>query len=78
MRKVTSPDTLAANGLWNWFTGRKRWRITCGECKHTWDEKVPICEICSALCPCCGAQNRWNPALFEVAYRDYLKQANME
>ena len=24
--------SVSANGLWNVFTGRKKWTITCGKC----------------------------------------------
>ena len=59
--------SVQANGLWNHFTGKKQWRITCGTCRHTWDEKVPIQERCSAVCPCCHAQNVWSASAFARA-----------
>lgn len=65
--KIVTPR-VRANGLWNPFTGRKKWRITCGDCRHCWDEKVPAQERCSALCPCCGAQNVWSLSDFLRAY----------
>lgn len=70
MKTVT--PLLRANGLWNHFTGRKKWRITCGECQHTWDEKVPIQERCSSICPCCHSQNVWSASAFENAYTSTL------
>jgi hypothetical protein len=67
VRKTTTPR-VEANGMWNHFTGMKKWTITCGECEHSWQQKVPIHEICSALCPCCGAQNKWSAKDFEAEY----------
>lgn len=74
---MANPDKVTAlyvqaNGLWNHFTGRKKWRITCGECEHVWDEKVPIQEQCSAVCPCCHAQNVWSASLFADRYERHL------
>lgn len=69
MNKSTVPTEVSANGLWNHFTGRKKWEITCGHCDHTWSEKVPIREVCSAVCPCCHTQNKWSASAFERAYK---------
>lgn len=63
-----TPAHLQANGLWNHFTGRKKWRITCGKCEHYWDEKVPINYVCSAICPCCKTQNKWDALKFQRYY----------
>jgi len=68
MKQAT--PTVRANGLWNHFTGKKRWVITCGECAHTWAEKVFIVEPSSAICPCCHTQNVWSAAAFERAYEE--------
>ena len=73
--KTTEPQHLQANGLWNHFTGKKKWRITCGECQHTWYEKVPIQETCSAICPNCHTQNIWSAIAFERAYRRMLNNS---
>tara|TARA_Y100000034_G_C6807667_1_gene362780 strand:- start:46 stop:264 length:219 start_codon:yes stop_codon:yes gene_type:complete len=61
-------ESIEANGLYNPFTGKKKWRITCGKCRHTWDEKVPIQERCSAVCPSCKEQNVWSASRFQKAY----------
>jgi len=66
MKTVT--PRVSANGLWNHFTGKKKWTIYCGECGHAWTEKVPIQERCSAVCPCCHTQNVWSASAFERAY----------
>lgn len=63
------PRFVQANGLaGNLFTGKKKWRITCGRCDHEWDEKVPVRESCSAACPSCGAQNLWSLSRFAAEY----------
>jgi len=66
--KPVTPTTIHGNGLYNHFTGRKKWTITCGACGHTWKEKVPIHEPSSAICPCCKAQNKWSIVAFDAAY----------
>jgi len=63
-----NPSNLRANGLWNHFTGKKKWEITCGKCEHTWSEKVPIRKLCSAICPCCQTQNIWDADEFQEHY----------
>ena len=64
---IFTPE-VSANGFWNHFTGKKKWTISCGNCDHTWDEKVPIRETCSAVCPCCSGQNKWSASKFDAAY----------
>jgi hypothetical protein len=71
-RKTTGPASIFANGLWNHFTGRKKYTIKCGECEHTWTDKVSFAtDTASSLCPCCGAQNKWSHSQFE---RDYDRE----
>jgi predicted RNA-binding Zn-ribbon protein involved in translation (DUF1610 family) len=68
MREQVAPK-LWGNGLWNHFTGRKRYTIQCGKCQHTWREKVLLAsDEASALCPSCGAQNVWRHSEFEAAW----------
>lgn len=74
MRKQVNPS-LEANGLCNPFTNTKKWTITCGNCQHSWKEKIPCTEICSALCPCCGAQNLWSLPKFIMHYNQSFKSS---
>lgn len=74
MRKKCSPDFVGANGLCNPFTNTKKWTITCGECRHTWKEKIPLAELVSALCPCCLVQNTWSAADFFDQYNDFIER----
>ena len=67
---MSAMPTVQANGLLNPFTGRKKWRIFCGNCGYTWDEKVPLVEPSRAICPACKAINTWSPAAF---FREYEK-----
>ncbi len=67
--EVVKPAKLCANGLYNHFTGRKKYTITCGECSHRWPERVPFTvDTASALCPCCKAQNTWSHSLWLKRY----------
>lgn len=59
---------LEASGLQNPFTNKKKWRITCGNCEHRWDEKVPIGEPSSAICPYCKELNMWSYNYFAEQY----------
>ena len=74
MHKVVGPR-LWANGLRNPFTNKKKYTIQCGNCKHTWDEKVPdLVDEASAVCPSCGAQNMWSHSEFGRRYESWLEQ----
>ena len=67
--EVVKPAKLCANGLYNLFTGRKKYTITCGECSHRWPERVPFTvDTVSAVCPCCKAQNTWRHSLWLKRY----------
>lgn len=69
--KQTIPKWIRANGLTgNPFTGKKKYRITCGECEHTYSDKVYFSyEInASSVCPCCGTQNKWSQFEFAKKY----------
>lgn len=68
-----TPKYVQANGLHNPFTGNKKWTITCGKCEHTWKEKVPVNEKCSAVCPSCSTQNIWSLSAFVDNYEKEFK-----
>jgi hypothetical protein len=57
-----APRNLTTNGLWNHFTGKKKYIITCGKCNHTYKDKVYFenTDIASSKCPCCSEQNTWS------------------
>jgi rRNA maturation endonuclease Nob1 len=75
-REQVHPSYLGANGLWNIFTGRKKYTIVCGVCKHTFKDRVPFAtDRASALCPCCGAQNTWSHNSFARDYDEKVRQA---
>ena len=69
----THPAHLLANGLWNPFTGRKKFQISCGEFNHTYIDKVPCAGIdeISSICPCCHTQNVWSISEW---FHDYGKE----
>jgi hypothetical protein len=69
---AVSPDSISANGLWNRFSGKKKWSVTCGRCEHTWSVKIPIRDKCSGICPCCRAQNKWSSVSFALAYNKWI------
>ncbi len=48
------------NPIWPWQYGGKKFTVTCGDCRHTWQAKLPVSTNMSALCPCCEAQNVWS------------------
>ena len=72
----TSPQNLRANGLWNIFTGKKKYHITCGNCDHSYSDKVvfSIGDTASSVCPCCNAQNLWSHSKWDEFYSAQLER----
>lgn len=68
-----SPENIQANGLWNAFSGMKRWTVTCGHCKYTWAEKLPIVERITTICPHCDVVNVWSASAFNRVYEKQIK-----
>jgi hypothetical protein len=52
MKNRISPKSIIANGLWNPFTGCKKFQITCGECSHTYFDKIPCAGVDEASSRC--------------------------
>ena len=46
---MITPYHISANGLWNIFSGKKKWTVTCGNCHYTWSDKLPIVEDITAI-----------------------------
>jgi len=77
--KRVHPENLRANGLWNIFTGLKKYRITCGDCKFIWDQKVPFARDdprAVAICPACGTVNEWSHKTFDDFYTEEKARLN--
>lgn len=64
------PSNLIANGLWNHFTGKKKYEIECGNCLYTYSDKVHFAFSNNArsLCPACGVVNKWKHSDFQRIY----------
>lgn len=72
-RETVEPKRVFGNGLWNHFTGRKRYTVICGACGHSYRDKVPfVSNEASSLCPSCGARNRWSHSDFAKQYDQLL------
>jgi hypothetical protein len=72
--KRVKPRRLFANGLWNPFTHRKKYTVVCGECEHTFDEKVSfVTDNATAVCPACGALNYWLHSDWQKSYDEQLR-----
>lgn len=73
-RNKVHPADLLANGLWNPFTGRKKYTIRCGACEHSYDDKVPfnMGDTASSICFACGSQNIWSHGEFQRGYNRSL------
>ena len=71
----TSPKTLQANGLWNIFSGKKKYIVTCGNCEHTYSDKVYFKsnDTASSICPCCNTQNTWSHSEWSKRYDSELE-----
>jgi rRNA maturation endonuclease Nob1 len=68
------PKSIYANGLYNIFTNKKKYRIECGACGHVWDDKVPMyVDRASSVCPCCGEQNVWSHSAFDAYYERTMR-----
>lgn len=70
---------LIANGIWNHFTGKKKYGVTCYACGHSWEEKVPFeaSDKASVICPNpqCRKQNTWSHSQWEKSYNERIKNA---
>ena len=67
--KEVHPKTLYANGLWNIFTNRKKYKIVCGECGYTYSDKVYfLTDDAISICPGCGVRNKWSHSEFNKFY----------
>lgn len=75
-RAVVAPSRVVANGLWNHFTSRKAYTVVCGNCDHSYRDKVPfVTDEASSLCPSCGARNRWSHSWFADWYNQNVARA---
>lgn len=67
------PKCLVANGLWNVFTNKKKYTITCGNCSHTYSDKVYfIIDDASSICPNCKKRNKWKHSAWEKTYNEQM------
>lgn len=67
--ETKAPRDLAANGLWNIFTKRKRYTVLCGGCPHTYRDKVSFdTDRATSLCPACGTLNMWKHSDWQRHY----------
>jgi len=69
---MITPYHISANGLWNIFSGKKKWTVTCGNCHYTWSDKLPIVEDITAICPHCKKLNGWSASAFQRMYNENL------
>jgi len=76
INQIVYPKNLRANGLWNIFTGKKAYVITCGGCGHIYKDKVyfNMGNIASSLCPSCHLQNKWLHSDWDRFYSEQLSQ----
>jgi len=67
--KQISPFSIEANGFWNCFTNRKKYRITCGDCGYEYKDKVCFSkDEAASTCPECKTLNIWSHSNFKAAY----------
>ncbi len=68
--EYVTPEWLSANGIYNPFTNKKKWQIGCGACDGWWIDKIPVSEPSVAICPICGAKNRWSIEKWAKLFED--------
>ncbi len=75
MDNEIKPSGLLANGLWNIFTGKKKYIITCGKCKFDYTDKVifNIRDTAKSICPNCRTINKWSHSGFQKIYDKQLE-----
>lgn len=71
-----SPEKLKFNGLWNHFTGRKKYDICCGNCGYQYTDKVKfnIGDEAISICPACDKLNKWSHYECEQFYNRFIKE----
>ena len=64
------PTELFANGLWNIFTGKKKYTIECGKCNFSYTDKVifNMGDTARSICPNCKSINKWSHSTFNRYY----------
>lgn len=62
MLNTVTPHNIIINGLYNIFTGRKKYGIECGYCLHTYNDKLPLklSDRATSICPACKIINVWS------------------
>lgn len=80
MIDTVKPHNISANGWYNHFTGRKKYEVQCGDCLHTYSDKVPfkLSDRASSICPACSIINVWSHRNFADAYTYFTKIADKE
>ena len=70
------PTELLANGLWNIFTGKKKYTIKCGKCNFAYKDKVifDMGDIARSICPNCKIVNKWSHSGFNRYYNKMLEE----
>ena len=66
-----APSYISSTGLWNIFSQKKTYTITCGKCSHHYTDKVSFAHSDEATspCPACHILNVWSHNAFAAMYR---------
>ena len=62
MSNYVRPESISLIPLFNPFSSYKKMTIECGECGHTYKDKIYLKSIGSSYCPGCHTQNCWSMA----------------